>query len=250
MSNWKPVIDLPDHFEVSDDGQVRSLITGKYPKASLLKSGHVRVFLSGRSRTVHSLVATSFIGPYPDGHEVRHINGVPSDNRVGNLVYGTKSENSYDSITHGTHFQAMKTHCKRGHEFTLENTQQADKNVRSCLACRRMRYANGNGGDVQAPTSKRTHCPQGHEYSEENTATTRRPGGGTSRRCRTCHRDRESARLAARRGADLLLAPKDRTHCPSGHEYTEVNTKCRKRGGRECKTCNLEKARARYRASK
>lgn len=39
-----------------------------------------------------------------------------------------------------------------------------------------------------------------------------------------------------------------RTHCPSGHEYTESNTR-RWRGRRHCKTCNRA-AGARYRARK
>ncbi len=32
------------------------------------------------------------------------------------------------------------THCKRGHEFTPENTGGLDKRQRYCRACERIRY--------------------------------------------------------------------------------------------------------------
>lgn len=43
-----------------------------------------------------------------------------------------------------------------------------------------------------------THCPQGHEYSPENTWHRPLPSGGTSRQCRTCHRERERQRWRKR----------------------------------------------------
>lgn len=51
---------------------------------------------------VHQLVLLAFIGPPPIGQEVRHLNGVASDNRLENLAYGTKKENVDDSRRHGT----------------------------------------------------------------------------------------------------------------------------------------------------
>ena len=62
------------------------------------KCGHVSVVL-GRGtpgRPVHQLVALTFIGPRPDGLDILHINGNPIDNRVENLMYGTRTENILD----------------------------------------------------------------------------------------------------------------------------------------------------------
>jgi hypothetical protein len=42
---------------------------------------------------------------------------------------------------------------------------------------------------------------------------------------------------------------KDKTHCPQGHEYNEVNTYITKKGLRECKTCRKERNRL-YRINK
>lgn len=51
---------------------------------------------------VHRLVAQVFI-PNPLRLPcVRHLNGVPSDNRVSNLAWGTYKENEEDKHAHGT----------------------------------------------------------------------------------------------------------------------------------------------------
>jgi hypothetical protein len=46
------------------------------------------------------------------------------------------------------------------------------------------------GEGVGARSARKTHCPQGHPYDTENTRIT--PDG--SRKCRTCHRERERRR--------------------------------------------------------
>jgi hypothetical protein len=44
------------------------------------------------------------------------------------------------SRCHGRHnSRACQTHCKRGHEFTPENTVIGSKGLRDCRACRRLR---------------------------------------------------------------------------------------------------------------
>ena len=53
-------------------------------------------------RRVHKLVAEAFLGPCPDGQEVRHWNGDHLDNHVSNLLYGTRADNRHDSIRLGT----------------------------------------------------------------------------------------------------------------------------------------------------
>jgi hypothetical protein len=53
--------------------------------------------------SVHRLVASAFAGECPYGLEVRHLDGNSMNNSASNLRYGTKSENTYDAIRHGTH---------------------------------------------------------------------------------------------------------------------------------------------------
>lgn len=47
-----------------------------------------------RRYSVHSLVARAFIGPKPLGHNINHLDGVKTNNRVENLEYSTFSRNS------------------------------------------------------------------------------------------------------------------------------------------------------------
>ena len=43
----------------------------------------------------------TFVGPPPAGMEVLHINGVPTDNQLSNLRYGTRTENILDVYRQG-----------------------------------------------------------------------------------------------------------------------------------------------------
>jgi hypothetical protein len=55
-----------------------------------------------RTKKIQRLVARAFHGERSPGQVIRHLNGVPSDNRAENLVYGTNSENQADRKIHGT----------------------------------------------------------------------------------------------------------------------------------------------------
>lgn len=85
---------------------------------------------------VHHLVAEAFLGPRPEGHQVRHLDGDPDNNRADNLAYGTRSENTRDMVRHGTHNKARNTVCPSGHPFTSENTYRSPRGDRRCRVCR------------------------------------------------------------------------------------------------------------------
>lgn len=142
---WRPIPGFA-RYEVSSEGRVRST---QWTKPRLLAihpdgSGYSQVVLYGPTRDrrrftkrVHRLVLLAFVGPCPEGMEVRHLNGNRSDNQLANLAYGTPSENSYDKVRHGTHHCARKTHCKRGHPFDAANTYLSSDNRRICRTCAR-----------------------------------------------------------------------------------------------------------------
>lgn len=152
---WKPVRGYEGFYEVSDLGNVRSVdriarhghrLRGK-PIASRPnpeRGGYVYVSLSrdGQmyTRRVHRLVLEAFVGPAPEGMEGCHNDGDPANNALSNLRWSTHQENIWDKEIHGTHNNARKTHCKRGHEFTPENTRLERRSTRSgvarrCRAC-------------------------------------------------------------------------------------------------------------------
>jgi len=128
MSNdeqWRPVLGFEGYYEVSDQGHVRSLARTCYSGAGRVRKvksrilipqhdgrtrggigAHTKVTLSidavATQRQVHILVLEAFVGLRPQGTETRHLNGLPDDNRLSNLCWGTPAENRADTLRHGT----------------------------------------------------------------------------------------------------------------------------------------------------
>jgi hypothetical protein len=112
---WKE-ISWADGYEISSFGRVGSY-WGKGRNApgverSILKprqhqSGHFYVVLlatdrSSVTRGIHRLVIEAFSPQVEASHECRHLNGISSDNRIGNLRWCTHLENMRDRTLHGT----------------------------------------------------------------------------------------------------------------------------------------------------
>lgn len=152
---WRPVVGYEGLYEVSDHGRVRSIprvdsrgrrIRGGILALTRAPSGHVGVKLSRggvyERGKVHRMVLTAFIGPAPEGHEALHGDGDPANNRLENLRWGTRSENIRDSVRHGTHFWAKKTHCPQGHPYSPTNTHMTSDGRRMCKECGRTQLRN------------------------------------------------------------------------------------------------------------
>lgn len=150
-----PIPGWEDLYEASDQGQVRSLPRmamtgragmklrpGRILKPGTYKDGHKHVTLSRNGKTtcyqVHKLIMLTFVGPCPEGLQTRHLNGVPDDNRLENLTYGTLRENMQDRDQgHGRNHNLNKTHCPQNHRYDEENTYVVPTTgVRQCKACR------------------------------------------------------------------------------------------------------------------
>lgn len=110
MTNKTDIIykDIPNFeglYKVSNTGKIFSNISNKHLKPSKNR-GYERVSLckNGKIKDVfiHQAVLWAFVGVQPKGIEVRHLNSDPSDNRLENLCYGTKSENMQDAVAIGT----------------------------------------------------------------------------------------------------------------------------------------------------
>ena len=74
-------------------------------KSCFSRHGHanVRLFKNGSKtwKQVHRLILETFVGPCPKGMECCHYNDVPSDNRLENLRWDTRSNNLRDSFRNG-----------------------------------------------------------------------------------------------------------------------------------------------------
>lgn len=145
---WLPVAGYEGRYEVSDQGRVRSLHK-RNPGHIKKQRNHkeywtVALKYDGVHHSpspVHVLVATAFLGPRPHGMDTCHNNGDSLDNRLENLRYDTHSANQLDSVRHGTHAEARRTHCTKGHPYDKANTYVAPSGSRSCRACGRQSAA-------------------------------------------------------------------------------------------------------------
>lgn len=136
--NWREISGWEGKYYVSDAGDVWSRHSGRVLASQTDSVGYKRVTLAGRHIVrIHRLVATAFLEQ--TGPLVRHLDGDKSNNRLDNLAWGTSSDNTRDSIRHGTfrHWNSLKTECKRGHPFTEENTHIQSDGARLCLTCKR-----------------------------------------------------------------------------------------------------------------
>lgn len=154
---WRSVVGFEGFYEVSDRGRIRSVprvvtyeqagkvMSQSYPGKEIRHhpgdKGYrlVCLYREGRQTTcrVHRLVLEAFVGP-ANGLQGCHRNGDCADNRLTNLKWGTNSDNQRDSVEHGTHHQARKTHCDNGHAFDEANTLRT-KRGRQCRTCHRIR---------------------------------------------------------------------------------------------------------------
>jgi hypothetical protein len=111
---WLPVPGYEGLYEISSLGKLRSfprqtragILGGKPIAGSKDEDGYIRATFSRDGKAtrmyVHDVVLLAFIGPAPAGHEARHLNGHPAENDLGNLTWGTRSENAFDRTRHGT----------------------------------------------------------------------------------------------------------------------------------------------------
>lgn len=104
---WRPIAGWERFYLVSDLGRIRSLQRpGGFLIGTTSPDGYrlLRLRDNGRKANVgiHRLVLEAFVGPCPEGHHACHNNGVPDDNRLINLRWGSISSNMQDRKKHGT----------------------------------------------------------------------------------------------------------------------------------------------------
>ena len=63
---------------------------------------------------------SAFVGPCPEGQEVRHLDGDPTNNAINNLAYGTGSENKRDMYLHGGRKTGAKSHLAKYDDTVIQ----------------------------------------------------------------------------------------------------------------------------------
>ena len=98
---WKDIPGYEGKYQASSLGRIRGPRGIKTPCLHRLRGYYFVSIGHNKTRDVHALVAAAFLGPRPQGHEIRHLNGNKTDNNVANLAYGTHDQNEHDKIEYG-----------------------------------------------------------------------------------------------------------------------------------------------------
>lgn len=119
MRQWKPLTyrgeSFADMFEVSKDGRIRNVNTGKERSLALNKQGYLYCVISrGRKKKIfvksHRAVAENFVSGNSEGLVINHKDGDKTNNDYRNLEFVSVSENN----SHAREMGLWK--CDRGSE--------------------------------------------------------------------------------------------------------------------------------------
>ncbi|NGO47293.1 HNH endonuclease signature motif containing protein [Streptomyces ureilyticus] len=106
-------------------------------KNTKVQGGYGRFGVKQVLKMAHRVAYEALIGPIPDGLKVLHNCDNPPCVNPAHLRAGTQAENMQDRLARGRNPAASKTHCKRGHAFTPENTYiEPGRGSRQCRKCR------------------------------------------------------------------------------------------------------------------
>lgn len=126
MQKPKGFVDISGYeglYAVSKNGEILSYPNSKHIDFKILKPyfmhgyGHVRLFNSKKIQKifkVHRLVANAFIPNPQKKLEINHKNHIRNDNRIENLEWCTRSENTahthfkkFGSLKHGSKYRGV-----------------------------------------------------------------------------------------------------------------------------------------------
>jgi hypothetical protein len=105
---WRRIDGYPT-YEVSSLGRVRNTrSSGRRYEVKLWRNNRylaVSLYKDGerKTRPVHQLVLEAFRGSRPLGAVGRHLDDDRDNNVLGNLSWGTLSQNTLDSVANGSH---------------------------------------------------------------------------------------------------------------------------------------------------
>lgn len=180
------------------------------------RDGYGSLRWEGRVTSAHRVSFSVLVSPIPESAEIDHQCHNQSNCTGGracthracvnprHLELATRPQNQRRSRNTWAGSAPTRTHCRHGHEFTVENTI-VQKSGRTCRLCSRKRVAEyeqtERGHEVRQAAKRRynerhksgprTHCRQGHELSADNLYLCK-----GERICKICHKARAEKYLA------------------------------------------------------
>lgn len=78
------------------------------PAGCLDSRGYLRIMMLGKKLYGHRIAWALTHGSIPDGYEIDHIDGDPSNNRLANLRLALRQENSFNRVANSPSFAGLK----------------------------------------------------------------------------------------------------------------------------------------------
>lgn len=154
-TEWLDIPGYDGQYQITSTGRVRSrdkrarcahggtrVFPGRELSVMQRPDGYKFVKLTGKdgvssTQYLHRLLLLTFCGEPQEGYYGCHNDGNPENNSLSNLRWDSPTGNSHDTLRHGTHNNASKDKCRRGHFLSGENLERWDlkKGRRKCKAC-------------------------------------------------------------------------------------------------------------------
>ena len=162
MEIWLPLKEFPI-YEVNQYGDIRHRKTKAVKKPRIDKSGYHQVSLStgkhgqNRSKTVHRLVATTFLDGDHAEFQVNHIDGNKTNNFIANLEFVTGSQN----VKHAYDTGIRKPSGGRGpiRKVRIVETGEIFDNMGDCA-----RFVHGDSGNICRCVHDPSKTYKGYHY--------------------------------------------------------------------------------------
>ena len=190
---WKAIKGYEDYYEVSDDGQIRSVdrivpdtlgryrkLTGKIMKQSESKhkdrdDGYLVVNLrklhTSNVRPVHRLVAEAFL-PNDDGlPTINHKDGNKHNNNVDNLEWASYSDNNIHALNNHLRNPRGKMICQQTNDGKVIGVFKS--------ACEAARETGCSRGGIAHCLNGRTQTSGGYKWVFLSESQTTIPKGST-----------------------------------------------------------------------
>jgi hypothetical protein len=109
--------------------------------AATFTNGYGQFQMNGSPKLAHRVAYELLVGPIPEGLTLDHLCRVKHCVNPDHLDPVTQAENNarYPGVRTGGRDKQLMTHCKRGHEFTPENTGRQPNGRKTCRKCSRNR---------------------------------------------------------------------------------------------------------------
>lgn len=117
-------------------------------------NGYGQFSINRRKYGAHKASYLLFVGPISEGKHVHHTcENIMCVNPKHLTVLTPKEHLSFHP--NATTINKLKTHCKYGHEFTVENTRYSERGYRTCRICERSRALKSYNKDSEQINASR-----------------------------------------------------------------------------------------------